>query len=140
MNANDQSPKRTESSKFISCSSWISKFRFAFRGIVIAVRDGNSFWIHLPCAISVVSLAAWCRCSWLEFSILGICIGLVLTAELFNSAIECLARAVTHTQNDHVRDALDIASGAVLVISFTAAVIGAGILLPALWRTLVGMG
>jgi diacylglycerol kinase (ATP) len=140
MNTIDRPPQDSESNKFFSGSSWVNKFRFAFRGVAVGVRDGNSFWIHLPCAIVVLGLATWCRCTWLEFAVLGICIGLVLMAELFNSAIECLARAITRDQNDQIRDALDIASGAVLVVSGMAALIGLAILLPAVLRAFFGMG
>ena len=47
-----------------------------------------------------------------------------MTAELFNSALEQLAKAITKEEDPHVRNGLDIASGAVLVAAIGAAVIG----------------
>jgi diacylglycerol kinase len=60
------------------------------------------------------------------FDLLGF-VGL-LFAELFNSAIEHLAQAITADHDDHLRDALDISSGAVLVASLGAAAVGVAIL------------
>ena len=44
----------------------------------------------------------------LEWCVLLLCVGLVMSAELFNSAFESLARAVTRDFDDDVQDALDI--------------------------------
>ena len=59
-----------------------------------------------------------------EWCLLILCIALVMTAELFNSALEQLAKAITKEEDPHVRNGLDIASGAVLVAAIGAAVIG----------------
>ena len=48
-----------------------------------------------------------------------------LAAELFNSAIETLFKGLTQAAQDRVYPALDIAAGAVLMASITAAVVGA---------------
>ena len=47
-----------------------------------------------------------------------------MAAELFNSAIERLAREVDREHNPNVGVALDIASGAVLVAAVGAAIVG----------------
>jgi diacylglycerol kinase len=52
------------------------------------------------------------------------CVGMVWTAELFNSAIETLVRDLDTEARTRLRPALDIAAGAVLVCSICAAVIG----------------
>ena len=51
-------------------------------------------------------------------------IGGVLTAEMFNSALESMAKAITHESNPHLGGALDIGSAAVLIAAITAAVVG----------------
>ena len=56
---------------------------------------------------------------WLVFAV-----GLVLMAEIFNTAIESLARAPGSRRHPRFRDALDMASAAVLLAAITAAVIG----------------
>jgi diacylglycerol kinase len=53
-----------------------------------------------------------------------LCIGVVLTAELFNSAIETLHRGLDAETRERTWKALDIAAGAVLMASLTAMVVG----------------
>lgn len=111
-------------------SGWIRKFGNAFRGIRLAITTQNSFRVHLPVAAAVIALAAYFRVDAVRWSILLLCIGIVISAELFNTGIESLARAITTETNPHIRSALDIASGAVLITALTATAIGLIILLP----------
>jgi diacylglycerol kinase len=104
--------------------SWRAKFHAAFRGIKLGVRGHSSFSIHFFFTAMVVAAAIVLRCDPLEWCILLGCIGLVLIAELFNSAIETLFRALDETTQSHAWPALDIAAGAVLLASITAAIIG----------------
>ncbi|PQO30829.1 diacylglycerol kinase [Blastopirellula marina] len=115
--------------------TWIAKFRDAFRGIYIGVRAQSSFVVHLITAAVVVGLAAYLRVDVIRWSLLLLCIALVLAAELFNSAIEWLAKAIDHAENEHLRNALDVASGAVLVTSIGAAIVGGLIFLERLTTT-----
>ena len=114
--------------------SWKSKFGYAFRGLRRAFRTQHSFAIHLLIACVVVAAAAVLRVTTIEWGLIVAAIGMVLVAETFNTAIESLARAV-HTQfHPRLRDALDIASAAVLLAAGTAVVIGICIFVPALYR------
>jgi diacylglycerol kinase len=63
-------------------------------------------------------------CSLEQWGLLILCIGLVLTAELFNSAVETLFRGLDELTRERCWQALDIAAGAVLLASITAAVVG----------------
>ena len=103
---------------------WRRKFACALRGLVVGVRLNNSFAVHLFAAGAVVALAMWINVSWLEWYVLLLCISTVLTAEFFNSALELIARSITVDEHPQIRDALDIASAAVLVASIGAAIIG----------------
>ena len=115
---------------------WTNKFRYAFGGIGFAVKTENSFAVHIPGAILVMLFAWWLQCSLLECSVLVLCIGIVFVAELFNTAIERLARAITLDELPEIGRALDIASGAVLAASLTSIVIGIAIFLPPISRYL----
>jgi diacylglycerol kinase len=112
--------------------SWPKKFATAFRGIVFGTRGHNSFVIHVPAAIIVMIAAYALQVSRLEQCALWICITMVLTVELLNSALETLAKAVTRSENPFVGKALDIASGAVLVAAIGSAIVGAMIFIPRL--------
>lgn len=116
---------------------WAKKFQNAFRGIPAGIRGQSSFSIHFAVAAGVLVLAKMVQCQRWEWVILLLCIGLVLTAELFNSALEHLARGLCNEHNEQVGAALDIASAAVLVASAFSAVIGLMILGPRIVALLV---
>jgi diacylglycerol kinase len=104
--------------------SWKSKFRDAFRGLKLGVRGHSSFFVHFFFSVLVVAAGLVLRCRALEWCLLLACIGMVLTAELFNSAIETIYRGVDAATQPRIRPCLDIAAGAVLLASIAAAVIG----------------
>jgi diacylglycerol kinase len=104
---------------------WTRKFRNALHGIQTGIRGQNSFLVHFTAAAAVIVAGLLLHVSLVEWCILILCIIGVLTAELFNSAIESMAKAITHQNHPHLGDSLDIASAAVLVASLGAAVIGA---------------
>jgi diacylglycerol kinase len=103
---------------------WRAKFRDAFRGLKLGVRGHSSFFVHFFFAALVLAAAVALRCSLTEWCILLVCIGLVLTAELFNSAVETLFRGLDEATRERSWPALDIAAGAVLLASLVAAVVG----------------
>jgi diacylglycerol kinase len=109
--------------------SWPEKFRDAFLGLWLAIRSERSFAIHLPMALLVAVLAAILRVNLPEACLLGLCVTLVLAAEMFNTALERMARAIDRQENADIAAALDIASGAVLVASIGAACVGTVIFL-----------
>ena len=76
-----------------------------------------------PVKLRVVA-AAILRVSLIEWCVLAGAIGAVLAAEVINTSIEMLAKAVTEDFDPFVRDALDIASAGVMVTVVTAVVIG----------------
>lgn len=104
--------------------SWRMKFLAAFRGIKIGVRGHSSFFVHFFFAALVVAVATALSCEPIQWCVLIGCIGLVLTAELFNSAIETLFAGLDEQTRARTWPALDVAAGAVLMASITASVIG----------------
>lgn len=104
--------------------TWPVKFACALRGLRVGVLGENSFAVHVAAALIVVAGAAWLRVSYAEWQALVIVITIVVTAELLNTAIEHLARAVTRDDNPHVRNALDVAAAGVLAASLGATVVG----------------
>jgi diacylglycerol kinase len=104
---------------------WRHKFGNAFRGLKLGIRGHSSFSVHFFFAALVVAAALVLRCDLVEWCLLLGCIGLVLMAELFNSAIEILFRGLDETTKQRTWPCLDIAAGAVLLASLAAAAIGA---------------
>jgi diacylglycerol kinase len=104
---------------------WIRKFTLAANGIRHGVHGQTSFIVHFPIGLAVIVLAVLLRCSLWQWCALLLCVGMVLAAELANSAIEELAAGLCREHNEHVGRALDIASGAVLLACITATTVGA---------------
>lgn len=109
-------------------TSWRRKFRDAFRGQKRGFRGESSFFVHFFAAAAVVVAAAALGADRVEWCLLLVCITGVLTAEMLNSAIERLAKAIDENYDPRLRDALDIAAGAVLTAAVGAAVVGVVIL------------
>lgn len=80
--------------------------------------------MHLVVAAAVFAVAVVLGVSLIEWCVLILCVAAVTIAELFNTALEHLARAVTHEHNEEIRDALDTSSGAVLLVAIGAAIAG----------------
>jgi diacylglycerol kinase len=112
--------------------TWVQKFQAAIRGWKLGIRGHSSFFVHFFFTALVLAAAVALKCEPIQWCVLIGCIGMVLTAELFNSAIETLFRGLPDETKDRVWPALDIAAGAVLLASVTAAIIGLIILLPLL--------
>ncbi|MEL7497516.1 MAG: diacylglycerol kinase [Planctomycetota bacterium] len=125
----DPSPP-TKSYGLASNHSWLAKFRNSFRGVLRGFTNAgqpmgrNSFLVHVPVAMAVLFAGWWRELDLAWMVVLIGCIALVWTAELFNTSIECLSRSITDQPNANIRDALDIASGGVLVASGFAALLG----------------
>jgi diacylglycerol kinase len=107
---------------------WSAKFRDAARGIKLGVRGHSSFFVHFFAAALVVAAATALQCAIIEWAVLVGCIGAVLTAELFNSAIETFFRGLDSPTKQRLTGVLDITAGAVLMAGATAAVVGGMVL------------
>ncbi len=113
--------------------SWIQRFAVACRGVKIAIRAEASLFVHLFATVAVGLAGAVLALSRLEWGLVVLCVMTALCAELMNTAIERLAQAITDKTNPNIRDALDIASGAVLVVAVGAMLLGLLVFLPKLW-------
>lgn len=69
-----------------------------------------------------ITLVEWLACLC--------CFGLVIMAELFNTALETVVNLVSPEKNELARKAKDISAGAVLIAAIFSAIIGLIIFLP----------
>lgn len=99
-------------------------FSYAFRGFRFAVDNERNMRIHLTMTILVIEFAVLYQVKAYEYMILCLLFGLVLTAEMINTAIEALVNLNTSGYDTLARIAKDVAAGAVLVLAVTSAVVG----------------
>lgn len=104
------------------------KFRSAFLGLDRGLRAERNFRFHGLMTAAVLAAGWLLGLSKLEWCLLALCIGGVLAAEMFNTALERMARAITQDYDANIEGALDMSSAAVLIVSGAAALVGAAIL------------
>jgi diacylglycerol kinase len=117
---------------------WKEKFAVAGRGINVAMSQEKSFLGHFTVAGVVIVGGFVLGISKIEWFVVVLCMMGGLSTELLNTAIERLAKAITTETNPHIRDALDIASGAVLIITLGAVVLGTMVFAPKIGRLIFG--
>lgn len=109
--------------------NWKS-FRFAYRGLVVAFHDHYHMRVHGIITLMVVATGILIGLSPLEWIAVLLCTGMVIAAEIINSAIEELVNMVSPEFNSSAGRIKDMAAGAVLFASIMAAVAGLIIFIP----------
>lgn len=104
--------------------AWACRFGYALRGVRIALVSESNFWVYGLFLAATVGAGAWLEISAERWCLVVLSSATVIVAEMFNTAIEHLAKAVTRERRPEIRDALDVASGAVLLASIGAATVG----------------
>ena len=102
----------------------------AFRGIYVILRGQRNMKIHIFAVVVCVALGFWLKISNTEWLILLLLFGLVLTSEAFNSGLENTLDCVSKDHREDIRDAKDVAAGAVLIASIISLIAGIIIFLP----------
>lgn len=95
-------------------------FNYALQGVVYALITQRNMRIHVLLAVLVLILAVLLRVTRVELLILLLTIGLVVSAELMNTAVEEVVNLVTQEYHPIARDAKNVAAGAVFVSSLVA--------------------
>ena len=109
----------------------LRSFGYAWKGIRCCIGKEQNLNFHLIATAVVVIAGFVLGITRMEWMIIILCIGVVIAAELFNTAIEDLVSPQQHPVAGQVKD---IAAGAVLVCAATAAIIGLIVFIPYLTR------
>jgi diacylglycerol kinase len=107
-------------------------FQFAGEGLLYAFRTQRNFRVHLVTAIAVVALGAWVQLPRQSWAILALIIGLVLTAEMMNTAAEALVDLTSPEYHPLAKLVKDLMAGAVLIVAMISVIVGLLILGPPL--------
>ncbi|MDW8419938.1 MAG: diacylglycerol kinase family protein [Chitinophagales bacterium] len=95
-------------------------FGYAIAGMLIALREQQNMRIHLLAVLVVTVFGVFIDLDPVEWSIISLTYGLVLVAEMFNSAIEYLIDLISPQRQPLAAKAKDVAAGAVLVAAVVA--------------------
>lgn len=103
--------------------SFSRRLGFAINGIRLAYLRERSFRYHIVSCTGVLLALFVIRPAVIWWAMAALAIGLVMTAELINSAIETLADHVHPERHHQIKVVKDIAAAAVLVSSIMAIVV-----------------
>ena len=99
-------------------------FRYAIEGIVSAIRSEKHLRFHIVVANLICVFAKCYGISNVEWAVLLLCIFSVVSAELFNTAVERAVDTATSEIKPTAKLAKDASAGAVLVICISAVLVG----------------
>ena len=114
----------------MSIQERIQSFKYAFAGIRSFASSEPNVKIHLFMTVLVVIGGVYFNISSIEWMLVVLAIGFVLTAEAFNTAIEHLTDLVSPDYHELAGKTKDVAAGAVLIAAIASATIGFFIFLP----------
>ncbi|OAB43124.1 diacylglycerol kinase family protein [Paenibacillus antarcticus] len=108
----------------MSKKSFFSSFGFAAEGIRYAMTTQRNMKVHGVVALLVIVAAAVLQLSSIRWLFLLLAITLVLTAEMFNTALEAVVDLISSDIHPLAKAAKDTAAGAVLLTAAFAVVVG----------------
>ena len=116
--------------KLVQIMKFIQSLQFAIRGIITFLRNETNGQIQLVAAIIVVTLGLVFQIGAMEWLVVVLCITVVLTLEMINTAIEKLCDVVQPDYHPQIKIIKDIAAGAVLIAALGSVIAGAIIFVP----------
>jgi diacylglycerol kinase len=115
----------------------IQSFGYAGRGIKIVFGSEANMKIHIFTSVLVIiggfalkiNITEWCLCL--------LCVGLVVGAEMMNTAVETVVDLVSPDFHPLAGKAKDIAAGAVLICAVISIIVGLLIFIPKIYELLL---
>src|SRR5439155_3046693 len=121
----DRTADHASETKPFQFTGRLRSFTHAIRGILRMIHCQHNAWIHAAATLVVLGAAFVLRISAADWCWIILAISIVWTAEALNTAFEFLADAASPEFHPLVRDAKNVAAGAVLLTATAAAVIRA---------------
>lgn len=116
--------------KSFSWKKRAESFGYACQGLGSFFASEHNAWIHLTSTAAVLILGFLCHLTRFEWMAVCLSIGLVLSAEAFNTCIERTMDMISADRRDDIRFIKDLAAGAVLLSALAAAAVGLLVFLP----------
>jgi diacylglycerol kinase len=102
---------------------FVKSFGYAAKGLVVALKEQQNLRIHFVVILVVIISGIYLNLSALEWSVLGLTIGMVIVAEMFNTAIEYLVDLVSPERHRLAEKTKDVSAAAVLTAALIATII-----------------
>lgn len=108
----------------------INSFKYAFKGIISALLSERNMKIHVNIMALVIIFGLILNISVGEWFVCIICFAIVISAEIFNTALEQMVDIAMPEKDPRAKFVKDVAAGGVLVTAIASAVIGLIIFVP----------
>lgn len=121
---------RDERKKQKGIHKFINSFTYPIKGLKYAYRNEQNLAVDVGVALIVIIAGFLFRISFIEWAIIILTIGLVISLELVNTAIEATVDLVTQDYHPLAKVAKDTAAAAVFVCAIGSVIVGIVIFLP----------
>ncbi|MDK7751912.1 diacylglycerol kinase family protein [Staphylococcus sp. UMB10092B] len=108
----------------------MKRFKYAFQGLLVLFNKDKKFLIHIIFACFTILLSFYLKINIVEWFLIIIAIGFVLTFEAMNTALEYVVDLITDEYHELAKKAKDTAAASVMLASIIALVIGLIVFLP----------
>jgi undecaprenol kinase len=109
---------------------FLKSFTYTLRGLQHTLVHEQNFRIELFCAFVTIGFAFVFNIGKVEWLVVIINIAAVITAELFNTAIENLCNMIHKTTHPIIKIVKDVSAAAVVITALCALVCGCIIFIP----------
>ncbi len=118
--------------------SLLISFKYAWAGVSYAFRSQRNFRIHVFVGSFAIALGLTLQLTSVEMAIIGLTVGVVLTMELLNTALESVVDlTVKQTYHELAKVAKDCAAAAVLISALASLGVASSLIIPKLWAKLL---
>lgn len=121
---------RDERKKEKGLKKFINSFSYPVKGLKYAYRNEQNLAVDVGIALIVVIFGFIFKVNKYEWAILALTIGLVISCELINTAIEATVDLVTEEYHPLAKVAKDTSAAAVFIFAIVAVIVGLIIFLP----------
>lgn len=121
---------RDERKNIKGIKKFLNSFTYPIKGLKYAYRNEQNLAFDSFMAIFVIVMGIIFKISVVEWAFLIFTVGLVISAELFNTAIEAVVDLVTEEYHPLAKVAKDTSAAAVFILAIVAVIVGIIIFLP----------
>ena len=109
---------------------FINSFKYPISGLRYAYKNEQNLEVDIGIAVIVIVLGFLFKISISEWAILTITVGLVISFELINTALEAVVDLITDKYHPLAKVAKDTSAAAVLILAIVSIIEGLIIFLP----------
>lgn len=109
---------------------FFASFQYAFEGMRYAFQHERNFKFELLCALAACAAGFIFHIARIEWCIVLMNMGAVLSAELFNTVIEKICNEFSREIRPGIKNIKDVSAAAVLILAMIAALCGLIIFVP----------